>query len=474
MSQYESQYDMIIIGTDPSDQEAVRKLQESGKSAYYIQLTPKMITTLVSQALTKAETSEPSSATEDFDKGHKLTLQQSTLHTPAGETTTYAIHVAKSEVDTDEELAFTGETTYYEPAPYQTHQLDDEPDSAEEELEVLEAQEVEYASPYSFFQEAPVTSTRKKGLRRKSRMPFQPEQEQQEDYSVYSVERISLEDDDHESEQEPINHSPWGEPSSISQLFSHLGTEPQPVQQTSNKLDEEEPAQPIYRERDQKLRKRLSASQRIHYAENPVKHEENGQQQTTLFPFESHASMHHSPFYRESSSPYQESASYQDSTQGIQFEADEPNAQPLEPFAPRRRNRQQKKARFHQKIESLAEKRASKANKQNSSSFWEEQPLTSNHQSPFFAFEDGPLFENTQPSIQPFSRDLYQDGELDDGDASLKRDDIEFEDAYGGYNSWEEFLTPHSQNSRKRQEMDKIEKRKLALRGLHSLINNLG
>lgn len=75
--------------------------------------------------------------------------------------------------------------------------------------------------------------------------------------------------------------------------------------------------------------------------------------------------------------------------------------------------------------------------------------------------------------MQPFSRDSSQDEEPE-MDASLKRDDIEFEDAYGGYNSWEEFLTPHSENSRKRQEMDKIEKRKLALRGLHSLINNLG
>jgi predicted N-acyltransferase len=47
-------------------------------------------------------------------------------------------------------------------------------------------------------------------------------------------------------------------------------------------------------------------------------------------------------------------------------------------------------------------------------------------------------------------------------------------DAYGDYSSWEDFLTPLSQNKRKRQELDKIEKRKIALRGLHNLINNLG
>lgn len=54
----------------------------------------------------------------------------------------------------------------------------------------------------------------------------------------------------------------------------------------------------------------------------------------------------------------------------------------------------------------------------------------------------------------------------------LKRDDIEFEDIYGGYSSLEDFLTP--QGNRKRQEMDQVEKRKIALRGLHNLINNLG
>ncbi len=55
----------------------------------------------------------------------------------------------------------------------------------------------------------------------------------------------------------------------------------------------------------------------------------------------------------------------------------------------------------------------------------------------------------------------------------LKRDTIEFEDAYG-YNQWEDFFTPFSHSSRKRQELNKIEKRKIALRGLHNLINNLG
>jgi len=55
---------------------------------------------------------------------------------------------------------------------------------------------------------------------------------------------------------------------------------------------------------------------------------------------------------------------------------------------------------------------------------------------------------------------------------TLKRDSIDFEDAYG-YSSWDDLFTPFS-NSSKRQEIQQIEKRKLALRGLHNLINNLG
>ncbi|MRG26718.1 hypothetical protein [Laceyella tengchongensis] len=488
MTQHESQYDLIIIGTEPSDHESVRKLQESGKTAYYIQLTPNMITTLVSQSLTNRESSdEPSSASEHADADLKLTLHQTTLHTPTGETTTHTIHVARGEVKQEEEeisISYSEETAYQESAHYQTHPLEEDAEQADEEWEVLEAQEVEYASPYSFFQVTPPASTRKKGLRRKNRIPFQAEQEEKEEHAVYPVERIALEDDEPEQEQEAFSYSPWGEPSSMPNLFTPLAFEPDSAQQPDNdESKEEEPIQPIYRERDLKLRKRLAANKRIQYMDHDgPEQQDNGQQANQQpmgpFSFESQAPMHHSPFresssYRESVS-YQESSSFQEATQGIQYEAKDTQSQPLEPFSSRRRNRQ-KKARFQQKIESLVDHRANKAPmQQNTASFWEEQPQQqTNHQSPFFAFEDGPLFENTQPTMQPFSRDSSQDEEPE-MDASLKRDDIEFEDAYGGYNSWEEFLTPHSENSRKRQEMDKIEKRKLALRGLHSLINNLG
>ncbi|GGE06063.1 hypothetical protein GCM10011571_03980 [Marinithermofilum abyssi] len=64
-------------------------------------------------------------------------------------------------------------------------------------------------------------------------------------------------------------------------------------------------------------------------------------------------------------------------------------------------------------------------------------------------------------------RILKQSSSGDSGD-TLKRDTIELEDPYG-YDSYEDFLTPFAN-----AEVEKLEKRKLALRGLHNLINNLG
>lgn len=50
----------------------------------------------------------------------------------------------------------------------------------------------------------------------------------------------------------------------------------------------------------------------------------------------------------------------------------------------------------------------------------------------------------------------------------LKRDNIDIEDPYG--QSYEDFMEPFRSSSPDHQ----LEKRKLALRGLHNLINNLG
>lgn len=148
----------------------------------------------------------------------------------------------------------------------------------------------------------------------------------------------------------------------------------------------------------------------------------------------------------------------------------------LEPsFAPRRRSRIQKKSRLFQNFE-LNPAKESTGELKKKKLETKDDLLPFDHSS--FSFDDD-LSAEFDMQDNMYDEDLLYGEEADFDSPSnnqnngLKSDEIEFEDAYG-YNSWEEFLTPFSQNSRKRQEMDKIEKRKLALRGLHNLINNLG
>ncbi|MDQ0417867.1 hypothetical protein J2Z48_002051 [Croceifilum oryzae] len=143
------------------------------------------------------------------------------------------------------------------------------------------------------------------------------------------------------------------------------------------------------------------------------------------------------------------------------------------PFSPRRRSRTQKKSRLFQNIDLSVEKDASKDLKKKSIE-------TKGDHSPFDLFSFSPEGDlSTGKSSHHVDKQLLHEKENDLNPFAppqkngLKADEIEFEDAYG-YNSWEEFLTPISQNNRKRQELDQIEKRKLALRGLHNLIDNLG
>ena len=56
--------------------------------------------------------------------------------------------------------------------------------------------------------------------------------------------------------------------------------------------------------------------------------------------------------------------------------------------------------------------------------------------------------------------------------APLKREAIQLEDPYG-YNAWEDIM-PFSKGKENQSALDESEKRKIALRGLRNLINNLG
>lgn len=147
----------------------------------------------------------------------------------------------------------------------------------------------------------------------------------------------------------------------------------------------------------------------------------------------------------------------------------------IEPFSTRRRARAQKKSRMLSTVERF----------QGNVDAQDQQPPPQAHNKqmisntePIHPFVEQSTFQ--QPVLNKAPQFMHQEDEfaMDDpfgqDTGSLKSDNIEFEEDPYGYNSWEEFMYPPSQNNRKRQGMDQIEKRKIALRGLHNLINNLG
>ena len=453
MSQFESQFDCILIGTGNSGKAAVDALKEKGKNAFYIELKPEMIATLISQQAVGQSTGsgDPSSQTKAHGNG-ELYLQKQTLHTANLETKTYTLQVKLVE-----NIPYQANSFYDESS--QAHQS-----SSAKDTEVIEAQKVEYATPpYSFFtNRGPL---RKKTLRRKQKLNFQEQPEPSEEYPVYHLERVQLGD-----EEESSNH--------------RGGLWNSPFADEEQKQKQEE----IYLEREHKLHNKSTGNQWM----NPVNQEtddspvtDNPSYSPATFdqPSENPFSSSFPDFYSngfdlEPETDHSSDNSYKPSEQPKVHQTNE--LVPFEPFSPRRRVRQGKRARFQQKRESLVEK----ANQ----SLKENHPQSENHSMLFpeepANKEKHPLFSSGRPGMQPFSKEEHTETqqpeypfnttENDESASNLKRDDIEFEDAYGGYSSWEEIMTPYSQNSRKRQEIDKIEKRKIALRGLHNLINNMG
>jgi hypothetical protein len=482
MSQFESQYDCIVIGTGKSGRASVEALKEKGLNPLYIHLTSEMMTMMVSQQMRQQniQAGDPSSQTETSMSSNQdgpIFSHKQTLRTPIGEMTTYTFQVQPALWESGQENKTSSPETF---TSIGQMPRGDEP-------EVLEAQQVEYVS-HPFFSER--GARRKKAFRRnKTKLSFQEQPEIEEEYPIYPLERIKLEDD----ETKELVTSGWKKNPFYDERSSHQGE----YEQKEEEADDTE-TPPVYRERELKLRKRLTEN---HHVQGFSDSDREEQEQETTIPknFDNglfqDSSYFQEPLFKpfsyspDRSQPNQssrqpfESKHYEQSgydqpydqhpfTDPPSYDSDsyessqsEPAKQendifPLEPFSARRRSRNQKKAR----LQSLAEQREKKQPKRPASIFWEEPQGEEEHS----------LFPNGHPTIQPFSRESEDDPETQEGESNLKRDDIEFEDAYGGYNSWEEFITPFSQNSRKRQEIDKIEKRKIALRGLHNLINNLG
>ncbi|WP_028778266.1 hypothetical protein [Shimazuella kribbensis] len=158
-------------------------------------------------------------------------------------------------------------------------------------------------------------------------------------------------------------------------------------------------------------------------------------------------------------------------TNQVEEQTKKPEVFPLEPFSSRRRN---KKSRLFSSLEATIPNpivQPSNTNKTDKSFSSLIQESIIHHDS-----EQTPTKTAESESLEDVDKE-YQEEQHDHIETSsdnLKIDNIEFEEPYG-YNSFEDFFPSFSNsNDRKRQEMDKIEKRKIALRGLHNLINNLG
>lgn len=458
MSQMESQYDVIIIGAGETAQQAVAALKEQGKNALLIDLKPEMVTTMVCQSPCRPSpnghpSSQVSEPTLIGDEQTQIWLHKHTIHTATSQTTTYTLQVQEfPEVQTADdhpEIRVIEDTS------------DDEVTIEPEVIEIKQTDR-ETDSPYTLLRERE-NSLREKLIRRKATFPFHRHPSASDfEESVYHLESIKIDDDDpgvEESGNQP--HATYIIHAEESSPEEEAPTPPAPVEQ------------PVYREREMKLRKRLLGNHRFSAPEPSFTPARTSAAEPSGTMDEGNKNQTFSSESRESRHEAEERELSRKQTEIYSFE----------PFSSRRRVRSHKKSRFNRKADPFANKKPKNALQKPQLFEWEKSPSAAqNNTEPVKPYEESNYDElpyiNGTPKMQPFQKEPFQkepepEPEHTSNDL-LKRDNIELEDAYGGYNSWEEFMIPFSENNRKRQEMDKIEKRKIALRGLHNLINNLG
>ncbi len=448
MSKTEPQYDVIIIGAGETARQTVAALKEQGKNALLIDLKPEMVTTMVCQSPCEpSPNGDPSSQVSEpvviGDDQTQIWLHKHTLHTATNQTTTYTLQVQ----EIPEEL-----TEDHHPG------LRVIEDSSDDEFTIeLEVIDHKTESPVTLLRERE-NSLREKLIRRKSGFAFHRHPSASDfEESVYHLESIKIDDDDPGEEESEIQpHATY-----IIHPEERSPEEGAPILPTAAE-------QPVYREREMKLRKRLIGNHRFSAPEPSFSRTSASQSSGAM----DDGKKEHIPSTSRES---------RHETEDRQFSKKQTTeVYSFEPFSARRRARSHKKSRFAHKTSLFASNKTKNGLQKPRLIEWEKPPSTMHDtqetERPYEESNYNEPFLNSTPQMQPFQQEPFQkEPEAEHtGNDLLKRDDIELEDAYGDYNSWEEFMIPFSENNRKRQEMDKIEKRKIALRGLHNLINNLG
>jgi hypothetical protein len=448
MSLKENKFDVVVIGTEAQRQKAIELLSSHGIRAGYISVDPASMSTFICQKWNDVP------ADQDEQAEMELVLQQHSFQTPQGETITYTLQLQAMEQE--EELNFieiTPEDSWDEEeeeeevleelsAKFELDGKDAEIAESEEEIipeETTETEEPEtetadntssatsvpYYSPDELLAGKSLLWEQERAFQRRS--PSNLLQNSLLGQQVFKLRE--------ETNQETDSSERPGEP--LQQEQNHLNPNPNqnqtftaketfastPQFQTNNETEKKEEPAPLF-ERELRLRKRLLSS---NYR---MKHRI---QQSVL----------------DAGEAKDQNVAAEKQEEGMESSSSE--VYPIQPLSIRRRSRVHKKTRMLSNIE-LARKTP------------EPQPEEPKP-APSYLNKDEPTFESN------FEDDFANHQETP-ATEPLKRDTIEFEEPFG--NSWEDFLPPYSQGNRKRQELDKIEKRKIALRGLHNLINQLG
>jgi hypothetical protein len=509
MNSEAQQYDVIVLGFDETDQETVGALQEQGKRVLYIPVDSQMMVTLMAQKQLGVPTTTPTEISH-------INVNQHLIQTPINETITYFFQpeglteIATETTDSNKAYLVTPEEEYLENVPSDGAEEEpivpileeinvpnelvtpielDESDCSSESFEEPLTDTVEFGLGFPIItplaKECSLIDDRLLGIRgnaqarllrngenglSESVLPsyhlFNPmrikkeKTEIQEEITETTIEAYKEDTDDSismhnsleimEESTSMLDSFETIEQQSISMLDSSETIEQQSTsifdsfqmaEQSSisdtheehsleldeqEELDEETPNHPtLLLDRDIRLRKKFSFNNRHQesqpVAQEPIKIEKT--KQTKI----------------EEEPPKM------------------PDVFPLEPFSSRRRN---KKNRLFSSIENTL-------------------PNPTVQPKPYAPATEVDLsslsmIQEEEPSALPDVTEQVDEKELETSADNLKIDTIEFEEPYG-YNSFEDFFPSFSNNNdRKRQELDKIEKRKVALRGLHNLINNLG
>ncbi|SFI70412.1 hypothetical protein [Thermoflavimicrobium dichotomicum] len=517
MSQHEKLYDLIVLGTGENGKAAIASLEEQGKKVLYIDLE----TNLIASMSVQVPYENTSDEITDHQQPFKILAHTQTLNTSTYELKTYIFQSKASEesqaevaaTEEDEAFAFTedGETQIIEEIDaeieevketleecheedVETIEVDEEDIELEEAVETVEEQEelhreseyIEVVAEeeteeiegmeseceedgFSIQTETETENQKEWEVQSLSSKEQSLEQPEANDTSLNAMEERGLSlrkkllrrkyqsDLNHNSTSliQPLNSKPENQMDEKVEL-SAPGTEEtaqtleismqKPVETDQSDHSFDSPIDSIY-DRELKLRKKLLGRNR-HSLTNPERtsQQKNDTEETKETIVKKSVSL---------------LDTYKPSTVRQAEELSETLS--FEPFTPRRRSRAKKKNRLFANIVS----RPAQARKR---------PSPSSATTPY-----NDITSSVHTNHMPMQDETYEINDSYYTPSShnsnpahtLKADTIEFEDAYG-YNQWEDFFTPFSHSSRKRQEMNKIEKRKIALRGLHNLINNLG